>query len=332
MSQNTPRLSLPLIQAAQAQKHVTHNEAVQALDALVQPVAADRDRTTPPVAPAEGDTHLVAPGASDVWTGRDNQIASFAGNGWIYYQPTPGWRIHVQAEAAQLVFDGSGWTAETTAQPDTLGINTTADTTNRLAVASDATLLTHDGAGHQVKINKAAAADTNSLLFQTNWSGRAEMGCAGDDDFAIKVSADGASWQTAITIDAASGETAFPSGTAAPIETVTADGRSLRYPDGRLEFLATRNMGSSRDFGNGSVDNAFRSPFNQVVFPVAFLSAPVLTLSVVCNEGLGAARVVLATADGVTTTGIDNLQSYRLGTAAGTADVLVHIHAIGRWR
>ena len=72
-------------------------------------------------------------------------------------------------------------------------------------MASEATLLTHDGAGHQVKINKAAVADTASLLFQTNWSGRAEMGTAGGDDFAVKVSADGAAWQTGLSVEAATG-------------------------------------------------------------------------------------------------------------------------------
>jgi hypothetical protein len=32
----TPHLALPLMAAAQAQKHVTHNEALRLLDGLVQ--------------------------------------------------------------------------------------------------------------------------------------------------------------------------------------------------------------------------------------------------------------------------------------------------------
>lgn len=86
-----------------------------------------------------------------------------------------------------------------------VGINTAHDSGNRLAVSSPASLFTHEGAGHQVKLNKASAADTASLLFQTDFSGRAEMGTAGQDDFAIKVSADGSSWTTALAFDAASG-------------------------------------------------------------------------------------------------------------------------------
>jgi hypothetical protein len=86
-----------------------------------------------------------------------------------------------------------------------VGVNTTADATNRLSVSSDATLLNNVGAGHQLKINKAGVSDTASLLYQSGWSGRAEMGLSGGDDFSIKVSADGATWATAIGIDGADG-------------------------------------------------------------------------------------------------------------------------------
>jgi hypothetical protein len=94
----------------------------------------------------------------------------------------------------------------------TVGIGATADATNRLAVAAPATLLTHAGAGHQLKLNKAAPGDTASLLFQTGWSGRAEMGTAGNDSLSIRVSADGAAWATALTVAAAGARVAMPGG------------------------------------------------------------------------------------------------------------------------
>ena len=53
----TTRLSLPLILAAQAQKHVTHNEALAELDVLVHLALASRTVLTPPPAPAEGDAY-----------------------------------------------------------------------------------------------------------------------------------------------------------------------------------------------------------------------------------------------------------------------------------
>lgn len=42
----TPRLGLPLMAAAQAQKHVTHNEALMLVDALV--LSPLKFRTRPP--------------------------------------------------------------------------------------------------------------------------------------------------------------------------------------------------------------------------------------------------------------------------------------------
>ena len=48
MSDATTHLLLPYILAAQAQKHVTHNEALRILDGLVQLSVLDRDLTAPP--------------------------------------------------------------------------------------------------------------------------------------------------------------------------------------------------------------------------------------------------------------------------------------------
>lgn len=64
-------------------------------------------------------------------------------------------------------------------QSPLLGVTTTADATNRLAVKSDATLFTHDdatpGTGDMRQVlNKAAAGNTVSQLYQTGFSGRAE--------------------------------------------------------------------------------------------------------------------------------------------------------------
>jgi len=199
-SQTSPVLALPYIQPSQAQKHVTHNTALATLDALVQTVAADRDRTAPPAPVSAGAVHLVAPGGQAGWAGQDHAIAVFDGTAWTFVAPRPGWRVHVLAEAADVVFDGSAWA--TTDSLPRLGIGTAADTVNVLSVAGAASLLSHAGAGHQLKINKAAAPDTASLLFQTGWSGRAEMGTTGSDAFSIKVSADGASWATALSLDA----------------------------------------------------------------------------------------------------------------------------------
>jgi hypothetical protein len=204
----TARLSLPLIMPQQAQKHVTHNEALQALDALVQPVVESRTLASPPAAPILGQAYIVPAAATGAWAGHVNEIAAWQSGAWLFYDPAPGWQAYVKADKAILVFDAGSWTALASSGSGgvpTLGINTGADTTNRLAVASPATLLTHAGNGHQLKLNKAAAGDTASLLFQANWSGRAEMGLMGDNAWRLKVSADGSAWVNAMTVDSASG-------------------------------------------------------------------------------------------------------------------------------
>ncbi|OYX25933.1 MAG: hypothetical protein B7Z10_04760 [Rhodobacterales bacterium 32-66-7] len=212
MPDDTTILSLPLILPAQAQKHVTHNEALATLDLIVQLAVITRTLTTPPALPTLGDRHIVAAGATGAWVGQAGKIALFDGAGWQFTQALPGWQAHVLAEGQTAVFDGLVWAApsDKPLAVTRLGVSATADATNRLSVAAPATLLNHAGAGHQLKLNKATAADTASLLFQTGFGGRAEMGTAGTDDFAIKVSADGSTFATALSAAAATGEVTLP--------------------------------------------------------------------------------------------------------------------------
>ena len=212
MPDDTTILSLPLILPAQAQKHVTHNEALVKLDLMVQLAVINRTLTTPPALPTIGDRHIVATGATGPWVGQSGRIALFTEAGWQFTQPLPGWQAYVMTESQMAFFNGLTWIALSDG-PFTvgqLGVSATPDATNRLAVSSPATLLNHAGAGHQLKLNKAVAGDTASLLFQTGFSGRAEMGTAGSDDFGVKVSADGSTFFTALEAEAATGEVTLP--------------------------------------------------------------------------------------------------------------------------
>jgi hypothetical protein len=204
---HTARLTLPFIMPSQAQKHITHNEAIEALDALVQPVVESRVLTAPPGTPLAGEAWIVPAGATGAWAGHGGEIAAFQSGAWRFFDPAPGWQVYDRSDLTQLVFEAGAWTPLTSlgAALPRLGINTSADTTNRLAVAGAATLFTHAGNGHQLKLNKNAAGDTASLLYQTNWSGRAEMGLSGDDHWRLKVSPDGSSWINALAVNAATG-------------------------------------------------------------------------------------------------------------------------------
>ncbi len=218
MSQTSPTLSLPYIQPAQAQKHVTHNEALRILDAVTQLSVISTTLTAPPGQTAEGDRYIVADAATGVWAGQEHKVAVWVDNTWQFFAPNIGWRADIASSGEQVRFDGTDWQpAGAGATGDLqnvplLGVNTSADATNKLAVSADATLLNNAGSGHQLKLNKSAATDTASLLFQTGFAGRAEMGTAGNDNFEIKVSPNGSSFKTALRAEAATGAVQLPSG------------------------------------------------------------------------------------------------------------------------
>lgn len=237
MSQSSLILELPYIQPAQAQKHVTHNEALRVLDAIVQLSVASASVSAPPISPEEGTRYLVSTGATGDWVDQDGLIAVFDTGVWGFIAPQEGWQAYVQDIAAPMFFDGTSWLIAIPAITElhnisALGVNTTADGTNPLAVSGAATLLNHAGSGHQLKVNKATETDTASLLFQTGWSGRAEMGAAGTDDFEIKVSGDGAAWNTGAVFDRDTGLAQFPSG-AQISNRVEVGGRFYCYTDNR---------------------------------------------------------------------------------------------------
>lgn len=238
MSETSLSLDLPYIQPAQAQKHVTHNEAIRTLDSLVQLTVLSHTQALPPSDAVEGDHFLVPASGGGAWAGHAHEIAiRDSGAAWRFVPVQTGWIAYVTDIGQQVVFDGSAWgvmQADVSAlqNADLVGVGTTADAINKLAVASEASLLTHAGAGHQLKINKADAGDTASLLFQSDFSGRAEMGTAGSDDFEVKTSADGSTWNTAAVFDAATGRARFPSG-AQTCQRVDVGGRFLCETDNR---------------------------------------------------------------------------------------------------
>lgn len=106
---DTPRLALPVIEAAQAQKHVTHNEALMLLDALVQLAVESRTLAAPPGAPADGVCYIPAAGASDAWNGWDGQIAVFNGGAWRKITPLSGLKAWIKAERLTVTYEDGVW-------------------------------------------------------------------------------------------------------------------------------------------------------------------------------------------------------------------------------
>ncbi len=344
---DTPNLVLPYLAANQSQKHVTVNEALRRLDALVQITVQSAALAAPSGSPTEGQRWILPAAPTGAWAGHAGQIAAWQDGAWAFHAPLDGWTaVDVSTDTLLLYNAGTGiWTglitgifsdAAFTLQDDidptkqarfqiagfttgatrvftlpdattslaglavaqtfsakqtlsnanndlgtstgtgttnlatgaklsgstktvnigsagvsgsttnvtigsavagalgTLTINSptvtfgstvsaiamaaanvsalylglggaTADATNRLSINAPSSLFNHSGAGHQVKVNKAAASDTGSFLFQTGFSGRAEFGLTGSDDFQIKVSGDGATWFNALQLERTSG-------------------------------------------------------------------------------------------------------------------------------
>ncbi|MGO4704509.1 DUF2793 domain-containing protein [Microvirga sp. 2MCAF38] len=220
---NTKNLNLPLLAAAQAQKHVTHNEALAALDALVHLAVIERGRTAAPASPAEGDRYLVGSASTGDFSGHDGEIAFFDLGAWRFLKPRKGWRAYVEVEERIVVYDGLLWRdlgyySRELGNLDRIGIGTSADDVNRLAAKLNATLFTarasaEGGTGDlRFVLNKSAQANVLSQLYQDGYSGRAETGLIGSDDYKVRVSPDGAQWRDAMSVDCQSGIATFPYG------------------------------------------------------------------------------------------------------------------------
>ena len=206
---NSPLLALPYLASAQAQKHVTHNEALSLIDGLLHLSVISRVLATPPGVIVDGDRYLIAASPTGDWAGQAGQVALRMEGVWRFLVPRKGWRAWIEAENILLVFDGSVWVAPPAPNQlqnlTLLGVNATADATNKLAVSSASVLFNNVGAGVQFKVNKNTASDTASLLFQNNFSGRAEVGLTGDDNLHFKVSADGSSFSESLIIAGSNG-------------------------------------------------------------------------------------------------------------------------------
>ena len=80
-----------------------------------------------------------------------------------------------------------------------LGVGATADSVNRLSVASASALFSHAGSEMRVSVNKASAPASASVLFQDAFAGRAEVGLCGDDDLHLRVNHEG-TWGDALVV------------------------------------------------------------------------------------------------------------------------------------
>lgn len=109
MSDQSANLALPYIAAAQAQKHVTHNEAIRRLDAFVQLVLESATATAPPASPPEGGRWYVPAGATGAFAGREGTLAACEAGVFDFLPVAAGFLAFIRDEGRLAVFDGGAW-------------------------------------------------------------------------------------------------------------------------------------------------------------------------------------------------------------------------------
>ncbi len=219
MSDSSNILNLPFLLPSQAQKHVTHNEALRVLDALVQMSVVSTTLNTPPAEPEEGACFILPAGALDAWAGQDSTIAVRDNGAWAFFAPKAGWRAFVKDTGGMVVFDGTDWVAmgvQDLQAVDALGIGMeTGPGTSFAAMTNDAlwtALALADGGNGSIvqRMNKETAGSDAGLVLQTGYQTRAIFGLFGSDQTRLSVTPDGTNFTDALTIDAATGIAELP--------------------------------------------------------------------------------------------------------------------------
>lgn len=103
------RFALPFLSSGQAQKEMTHNEALAIIDMLLHARAESAGLSAPPGGASAGQCWIVAASASAEWTGHEGELACLTSGGWRFAAPRAGVRVMVADEGAIRAYDGAGW-------------------------------------------------------------------------------------------------------------------------------------------------------------------------------------------------------------------------------
>ena len=217
-----------------------------------------------------------------------------------------------------------------------LGVNATADATNKLSVSSSAVLFNNIGNGVQLKVNKNTLTDTASLLYQTGFSGRAEMGATGDDSFHIKVSPDGATWKEGMLIDASTGlarvfaNPTDPLGIATKQYVDSAGGGAAGGTSGQIQFKNGAAFGGFTASGDATINTATGAvTIANAAVSLAKLANVAATSILGNNTAVAATPTALTAAQVKTLLAISTADVSGLGTLATAASVNLATQATG---
>lgn len=103
------RHGFPFLAAAQAQKEVTHNEALALIDAAASPAALGLGLNQPPAAPSPGQCWIVGTVPTGAWVGQAGALACWTSGGWRFLPPVEGMRVWIVTARLWAVRDGGAW-------------------------------------------------------------------------------------------------------------------------------------------------------------------------------------------------------------------------------
>ncbi len=103
------RHGLPLLAAGQAQKEVTHNEALTRLDGLLHGALESRVMAAPPASPLAGQLWLIAATPTGAWAGQAGKLALWTDGGWRFLAAVTGCLLWSKPDQLFGWFDGAAW-------------------------------------------------------------------------------------------------------------------------------------------------------------------------------------------------------------------------------
>lgn len=107
--ETTPRHGLPLIAPGQAQKEMTHNEALATLDLIAQPGVTAIGLDTPVADPAPGECWIVGANPAAAWAGHEGAIAGWTAGGWRFVAPREGMVVWNADSESFARYGGGAW-------------------------------------------------------------------------------------------------------------------------------------------------------------------------------------------------------------------------------
>jgi hypothetical protein len=205
---------LPFILTSQAQKHVTHNQELQILDALVQLTAISSSRSVRPPGAQEADIYIIANSTTGVWSGHEHDIVVYWTQSWHFYTPRVGWRAYIVAQNMQIVYTGKHWVSDGSTQLQNLtllGVNATATAAVLVHVWANTAVwsaksISDGGSGGMLQVlERDGIADDLGFTLKTDGICTAVLGQFGFDRFWVSVSLDGKSFSYALSINISTG-------------------------------------------------------------------------------------------------------------------------------